>query len=357
MKLERNTNSPTPVSPSKSTLQRLDVVPTEITDDLFVRAPLDPSKQEEIAGPPVTFWREAFHRLLKNKGAIIAVILLLFISVMAIIGPSLNDFSYKSQNIAHTNLPPKLPGLEWLGFDGKDVNGVNQYEARNITTNYWFGTDEFGRDLWTRVWKGTQISLYIALVAAFLDLVIGVLYGGLSAFYGGRVDTVMQRIIEVLVGIPNLIVIILFILILEPGITSIILAMVITGWVGMARVVRGQILQLKSQEFVLASRTLGASNARLIWKHLFPNVLGPIIVTIMFTIPTAIFFEAFLSFIGLGLQAPLASLGVLIEDGYKAMRFFAYKLFFPAIIISAIMICFNLLGDGLRDALDPKMRK
>src|SRR5690606_4567432 len=150
--------------------------------------------------------------------------------------------------------------------------------------------------------------LFIALVAAFLDLVIGVIYGGISSFYGGRIDNVMQRIIEILMGIPNLIVIILFILILEPGITSIILAMVITGWVGMARVVRGQILQLKSQEFVLASQTLGASNSRLIWRHLLPNVMGPIIVTIMFTIPTAIFFEACLSFIGLGMPAPNASL-------------------------------------------------
>jgi oligopeptide transport system permease protein len=357
MKLERNTHSSTPISFTKNAKNQMEIIPKEITDDLFVLAPLDASKQEEIAAPPITFWREAFNRLLKNKGAIISVFILIIIAAMSIIGPSLNDYSYKSQNIAHTNLPPKITGLEWIGFNGKDVNGVDQYAERQITTNYWFGTDEFGRDLWTRVWKGTQISLYIALVAALLDLVIGVLYGGLSAFYGGRVDNVMQRIIEVIVGIPNLILIIMFILILEPGITSIILAMVITGWVGMARVVRGQVLQLKGQEFVLASRTLGASNSRLIWKHLLPNVMGPIIVTVMFTIPTAIFFEAFLSFIGLGLQAPLASLGVLIEDGYKAMRFFAYKLIIPAIIISSIMICFNLLGDGLRDALDPKMRK
>lgn len=332
-------------------------IPTEITDDLFVAAPLDPSKQEEIVNPPMSFWKEAFLRLAKNKGAMISLVLLFILSVMSIIGPHFNEFSYREQHIQHSNLPPKVEGLEWLGFDGKDFNGVDQYAERGVETNYWFGTDEFGRDLWTRVWKGTQISLFIALVAAFLDLVIGVIYGGISSFFGGKVDTYMQRIIEVLVGIPNLIVIILFILILEPGIRSIILAMIITGWVGMARVVRGQVLQLKGQEFVLASRTLGASNSRLIFKHLLPNVMGPIIVTVMFTIPTAIFFEAFLSFIGLGLQAPLASLGVLIDDGYKAMRFFAYKLMFPAFIISAIMISFNLLADGLRDALDPKMRK
>lgn len=329
----------------------------EITEDLFVKAPLDSKKSEEIGTPAVSFWKEAFQRLAKNRGSMISLVLLLLLIGLALIGPSLNDHTYRSQNIEHSNMPPKVQGLEWLGLDGKDSKGVDVYAEKEVQASYWFGTDEFGRDLWTRVWKGTQISLFIALVAAFLDLVIGVIYGGISSFYGGRIDTVMQRIIEVLMGIPNLIVIILFILILEPGISSIILAMIITGWVGMARVIRGQVLQLKGQEFVLASRTLGASNPRLIWKHLLPNVMGPIIVTVMFTIPTAIFFEAFLSFIGLGLQAPLASLGVLIEDGYKSMRYFSYKLLYPAVVISTIMICFNLLGDGLRDALDPKMRK
>ena len=329
----------------------------EIPSDLFVKAPLDQRKSEEIGTPSVSFWQEAFQRLIKNKGAMISLVMLVLLIALALIGPSMNEFSYREQNLAHSNMPPKVRGLEWLGFNGQNSQGVDQYAERDIQINYWFGTDEFGRDLWTRVWKGTQISLFIALVAAFLDLVIGVIYGGISSFYGGRIDNVMQRIIEILMGIPNLIVIILFILVLEPGITSIILAMVITGWVGMARVVRGQVLQLKGQEFVLASRTLGASNPRLILKHLLPNVMGPIIVTVMFTIPTAIFFEAFLSFIGLGLQAPLASLGVLIEDGYKSMRYFPYKLIFPALVISIIMISFNLLGDGLRDALDPKMRK
>jgi len=355
MNVEINKNNPLPIKNNEQ-FEKHDI-PSEITDDLFVAAPMSINKQDEIMSPPITFWKEALGRLLKNKGSMVSIFLLVLMIFLALIGPLISGHTYKEQNIAHTNLPPKISGLEWLGFDGKDVHGIDQYKKRNIKVNYWFGTDEFGRDLWTRVWKGTQISLVIALVAALLDLFIGVLYGGISAFYGGKVDNYMQRIVEVLVGIPNLIVIILFILILEPGITSIILAMIITGWVSMSRVVRGQILQLKGQEFVLASRTLGASNKRLIGKHLLPNVMGPIIVTLMFTIPTAIFFEAFLSFIGLGLQAPLASLGVLIEDGYKGMRFFTYKLIFPAVVISAIMISFNLLGDGLRDALDPKMRK
>ena len=329
----------------------------EITQDLFVHAPLESTKSEGIPGIPVTFWNETLKRLKKNRGAFIGLLVIFLLSAMALIGPLLSDHSVTEQDLERSNLPPKAMGFEWLGLDGKDVNGKDQYEARGITENFWFGTDEFGRDLWTRVWKATQISLFIAIVAALLDLFIGVIYGGISGFYGGRLDNAMQRIIEVLMGIPNLIVIILFILILEPGITSIILAMVVTGWVGMARVVRGQILQLKGQEFILAAQTLGTTNRKIIWKHLIPNSMGSIIITVMFTIPTAIFFEAFLSFIGLGLQPPHASLGVLIEDGYKSMRFFSYKLIFPAIVISAIMISFNLLGDGLRDALDPKMRK
>ena len=194
-------------------------------------------------------------------------------------------------------------------------------------------------------------------MAAIVDTVIGVAYGGISAYFGGRTDNIMQRIVEILTGVPNLILIILFILIFDPGVFTIILAMTITGWIGMSRLVRGQILKLKNQEFVLAARTLGASSTRLIFKHLIPNTLGAIIITLMFTIPAAIFFEAFLSFIGIGLQPPQASLGTLINDGYKELRTFPYLLVIPSIIIVLLMVSFNLLADGLRDAFDPKMRK
>ncbi len=330
----------------------------EITDDLFTPDPIVGKEELQVVEEPqLSFWKDAWVRLRRNRGAIISIVLLIFIIVMAFVGPLMNEYSYKAQDVAHSHMPPKVAGLEWLGFDGTDRNGVDVYAERGVDDVYWFGTDQFGRDIWTRVWEGTKISLYIAFLAAALDLIIGVIYGGISAFYGGRVDNVMQRIIEVLVGIPNLILIVLFILILEPGILSITLALVITGWVNMARVVRGQLLQLKGQEFVLASRALGASDFKLISKHLLPNALGSIIVTLMFTIPTAIFFEAFLSFIGLGLQPPLASLGVLIDDGYKTMQLLPYKMIYPAIVISVIMISFNVLADGLRDALDPKMRK
>ncbi|EST55886.1 peptide ABC transporter permease [Brevibacillus panacihumi W25] len=352
MELERTKNN-SQLPQSAAPLFPADSIP----EDLFVPEPVDASLQEQTSGPMKSVWQDAWQRLVKNKGAVLSLFMILLITFLALAGPAMSGRTYDEQNLLFSNLPPKVPGLEWLGFDGIDSKGINQYEVRGVTENFWFGTDEFGRDLWTRVWKGTQISLLIASLAALLDLIIGVAYGGISAFYGGRTDTVMQRIIEVLMGIPNLIVIILFILILEPGIFSIVLAMIVTGWVSMARVVRGQILQIKAQEFVMASRALGASNSRLIVKHMLPNAIGPILVTIMFTIPSAIFFEAFLSFIGLGLQPPLASLGMLIQDGYVAMRYFTYKLVFPGIIISVLMISFNLLADGLRDALDPRMKK
>lgn len=330
---------------------------TEPDKSLFEFEAYEEEQEDILERKSESFWKGSFQRLLKNKGAIISLVVLVLITVISLVGPFFNEYHYAEQDIARSDLPPLVHGLEWLGLDGTNSHGKNVYDDRSMTNEpSWLGTDEFGRDLWTRIWKGTQISLLIGVVAALLDLLIGVIYGGISGFYGGKLDDFMQRVLEVLMGIPNLILIILFILVLQPGIFSIILALIITGWVNMARIVRGQMLQLKGQEFIMASRALGATNKRLIWKHLIPNTLGPIIVTVMFTIPTAIFFEAFLSFIGLGIQPPLASLGTLIEDGFQNMQYFSYKLIYPAIVISAIMVSFNILGDGLRDALDPKMK-
>lgn len=229
------------------------------------------------------------------------------------------------------------------------------WAAATPSTNFWFGTDEFRRDMWTRVWAGTRVSLYIALLAALLDLFVGVPFGAVSGFLGGRVDGVMQRTIEILNGIQNLVVAILAMIVFQPCILTISIAIGLTGWTYMARIVRGKVLQLKKQEFVLASRSLGAGGLRLMWKHLIPNSLGPIIISVMFTIPDAIFAEAFLSFIGLGIQAPRASLGSLISDGAGEMRFHPHLLWFPTTVLC--LISFSLFGDGLRDALDPRMRR
>ncbi|MBM7571532.1 oligopeptide ABC transporter permease [Aquibacillus albus] len=377
----------------------------KLNKDLFVPANRKEDTSEEIRRPSLSYWQDAWIRLRKNKGAIFGIIVLFMIAVLSFAGPHINKYGLDDQDLGLSKMPPRVQGLEnidWLRLNGtksadltaatveeaqekalarftqtdfeyitfdvkNEGNGQEDsarviayfyiYDAKAVDEYFWFGTDTLGRDLFTRVWYGTQISMLIAFIAAIIDMVIGVAYGGISAYYGGRVDNVMQRIIEILVGIPNLVIVILMIMILDPGIISIIIALTITGWVGMARIVRGQVLKLKNQEFVLASRTLGSSNTRILAKHLIPNTLGMIIINTMFTIPSAIFFEAFLSFIGLGLQPPEASLGTLINDGFKSLQINPHIMIFPAIVMSLIMIGFNILADGLRDALDPKMRE
>lgn len=326
----------------------------------FERITIDSSHAEKISKPSLSFWQDAWLRIRKNKAAIVSAFILLFIVIMAFAGPYMVDYDPEDVKVSHANLPPKIPGLEKLGiFDGHGKMGsktLDLYKVKKVEGYYWFGTDSLGRDLFSRLWKGTQISLYIALVAAVIDVVIGVIYGGISGYYGGRTDDIMQRIVEVLIGIPTLVIVILMLMVMDPGIWAIIIAISITGWIGMSRIVRGQVLKFKNQEFVLAAKTLGASDKRIIGKHILPNIMSIIIINMMFTIPTAIFFEAFLSFIGLGLQPPAASLGTLINDGYKFLEYQPHMLFFPALIISLLMIAFNLIGDGLRDALDPKMK-
>lgn len=332
----------------------------QLPQEQFERIHIDSSKAERIEKPSLSFWQDAWLRLRKNKAAIVSMIVLVLLVIMALVGPHLNGHDGTTQNLRHANLPPKMPGIEKLGImDGYGNLGgskVDLYEVKKVEEYYWFGTDGLGRDLFTRLWEGTQISLLIAFVAAVIDLVIGVLYGGISGYFGGRTDDIMQRIVEILIGIPTLIVVILMLMIMEAGLMAIIIAISITGWIGMSRIVRAQILKFKNQEFVLAARTLGSNDSKIISKHLFPNVLGIIVINTMFTIPNAIFFEAFLSFIGLGLQPPAASLGTLINDGFRVMEFQPYVLLFPALVISILMIAFNLIGDGLRDALDPKMK-
>lgn len=323
-----------------------------LSEDLFELSPGDINKTEAITRPSLTFWQDARKRLFKNKGAMFGLTMIVIIVLMSIFAPVFSKYKYDQQNLSHAKVPPKMPILSSLGvMDGNDV-----YKDKNIEENYWFGTDYLGRDIWTRVWTGARVSLYIALIAALFDLVIGVTYGGISAYYGGKVDIIMQRIIEIITGIPSLVILTLFIMVLEPGILSMSLAMAVSGWTGMARVVRSHVLRLKNQEFVLASKTLGSSDFKLILKHLIPNIIGQIVVMIMFTLPSAIFYEAFLSFIGLGLQPPQASLGVLINDGFKSFQTHPYTMFIPALVICLLIFSLNLLADGLRDAVDPKMR-
>ncbi|WP_312093004.1 ABC transporter permease [Niallia sp.] len=303
----------------------------QLPDELFEVVGRKQEELEQISQQSFSFMKDAWIRIKKNKAAIASLVILLLILLLAVFGPYMNGYTYYQTDYDKTYQPP---------------NG-----------EHWLGTDKFGRDQWTRIWEGTRISLYIAFLASILDLAIGVTFGSISALIGGKVDSLMQRIIEILMGIPHLVIVILLIMMMKPGIFTITVAMVITGWVNMARIVRAQILKYKNQEFVLAARSLGAGNKRIIVNHMIPNTIGLIIINMMFTIPSAIFTEAFLSFIGLGLQEPAASLGVLINDGFHSMRNQFYLLIYPAIIITGLMVSFNLLADGLRDAFDPKLRK
>ena len=222
---------------------------------------------------------------------------------------------------------------------------------------HWFGTDNLGRDIFIRVLYGARISLAIGIVASLLNLFIGVIYGGIAGFCGGKIDRIMMNIVDILYSVPTLLYVILLMVILKPGLINIFIALGIGYWLQMARIVRGQILSMKEQEFILAARTIGVSKKRILFRHLLPNDMGAIIVTMTLAIPDAIFTEAFLSFIGLGVSAPMASWGVLASEGVNNLRAYPFQLFFPAVAISVTMLAFNFLGDGLRDVLDPKMRR
>ena len=287
---------------------------------------------EQIVRPSMSYWQDAWRRLKKNKMAITSLAIIAFLIVMAIIGPMIRPFSYSDQSFMDINKSPD--------------------------SVHWFGTDSLGRDLFVRVWFGARYSLLIAFCAATIDLIIGVIYGGIAGFKGGRTDNVMMRFVEIMYAIPYLLVVIMLLVVMKPGLVTIIVALGLFGWMGMARLVRGQIMELKEHVFVLAAKTLGASNNRLLFKHLVPNTLSVIIVNNTFTIPAAIFSEAFLSFLGLGIPVPKASWGTLANDALGSLiSGHSYQLFFPAALIALTMLVFNILGDGLRDALDPKMRK
>ncbi|MCG8570165.1 MAG: ABC transporter permease [Spirochaetes bacterium] len=226
-----------------------------------------------------------------------------------------------------------------------------------FNTRYWLGTDEFGRDLFTRLWEGGRISFLIAFLAVFMTVVFGVIYGGISGYMGGMIDVIFMRIIEIIMVVPPMLYIILLLSVLKPGLAPIIIVLGSTSWMGTARIVRGEVMRLKHFDYIMASEKLGASPSRIIFRHLIPNTMGPIIVNTTIMIPRMIFAEAFLSFIGLGVPVPFASWGSLINDGAKIFTQQPNQLFVPAIALSLTMLAFNILGDGLRDALDPRLRK
>jgi len=308
----------------------------------------------------------AWRRIKENKLAMTGLIILGMLHFLALIGPWCTPFSYSDQILALKNKPPGFKFYVKLQMDSGGDYYVVDHSPEPISPGegfkvesrtFWFGSDSLGRDLFTRNWYGARISLTIGIVTALVIFVIGTAYGGISGFLGGWVDEIMMRVVEILSAIPFLLYVILLMVLMEPGLETIFVALGTVYWLPMARLVRGQILTLKEEEYVMAARALGAGTFRLLFRHLMPNSLGSIIVYVTLAIPDAIFTEAFLSFLGLGVSAPISSWGSLTNEGIKGIRSYPWQLFFPALFISLTILAFNILGDGLRDALDPKMGK
>ncbi|MGL6169395.1 MAG: ABC transporter permease [Fusobacteriaceae bacterium] len=298
----------------------------------FSEVTKDEKIQETISRETFTFSQDVWRKLKRNRLSLIGLIFVVIISLGAILVPVFSSYSISSNDLTVTNQFP--------------------------SSKHWFGTDQLGRDLFVRVMFGARYSLSIAFIASILNLLIGIVYGGVSGYLGGKWDMIMMRIVDIIYSVPMTIYVILIMVTFEKGgFLNIVLALALSYWIGMARIVRGEILQLKQQEYILAARTIGASNRRILFKHLLPNCMGAIIVTLTLQIPSAIFTEAFLSFIGLGITPPAASWGTLANDALGGFRLYPYQLFFPTVAICFTILSFNLLGDGLRDALDPKILK
>ena len=369
--------------------------------------------REKIWGKNRTFAGDVWFRFRKKPTAIAGFIIILMLMVFSIAGPSFTDYDYSTQNLEVVNIPPLMKVFQtpdnnghlyitqslkvlYVNPDGTlggqlkkvrseddqmmtifDYNGTEIalyygqkpyviadqetkviYPSERIwNKSYLLGTDALGRDILTRLMYGTRVSLLVAFVAAAVNMVIGILYGGIAGYAGGNVDAVMMRIVDIISTIPLTLYVILIMVLLGDGLTSIIIALGSVYWVDMARVVRGQVLSLKEQEFVMAAKTIGSSTKTILLEHLIPNAMGSILVTVTMLIPSAIFMEAFLSYLGIGLQPPLASLGTMCNDAAENLRICPHQMFIPALVICIIMFAFNFVGDGLRDALDPKLKK
>lgn len=352
-------------------------------------------KDEKFKTKPVGFFKDALFRLRKSKISVVSFWIIMAIVILSLLVPSITGYTYTEQSVRQKNLPPKIPFLEDLGIaDGtrvltnrkksslEDTNRfpegcvleiIREYEANGVPVvdvkidaflyagvpegeYHWFGTDYLGRDLMTRLFQGARISLLIALLSVVTNVIIGVIYGSVAGYYGGKVDMVMTHLAEVLDGLPYIVVTILFMILFGSGMFSIILALTVTGWIGTARLIRAQFYRFKGREYVLAARTLGTPDIKLIFRHILPNTVGPLITRAMIAIPGAIFSESFLAYIGLGIKPPEPSIGVLLSDGQDVLLQYPYQTLFPAILISVLMIAFNLFANGLRDALDPTRR-
>ncbi len=301
----------------------------EKTEEIsFKRVSKDQKEAEKILRPATTFIQDAWARFKRNKLGLVGLIIIVIMLIFAIIGPMVIPYDYRSQSLDNAF---KAPGAEHL-----------------------MGTDNLGRDMFVRLAYGARISLACGFAASLISLGIGVIYGTISGYAGGKVDEIMMRIVDIISSIPSMLYVILLMVVLGNSLTNVFIVIGVTGWLGMARLVRGQVLSLKEREFVLAAKVSNVSNWHIMLKHLIPNAFGPIIVSMTLSIPSAIFLEASLQFLGLGISAPMPSWGGLAQEGISALRSYPYLLWFPAIFISVTILAFNFLGDALRDALDPK---
>ncbi len=374
---------------------------------------LNSDEREKISTKSRTFAADVWFRFRRKPTAIVGFVIIVLLILFAAFGPMFTQYSYEEQRLEMSNIPPvmnafvsptgdgylyitqtlKVITVSEDGILGESLTRVRENEDKKMTifdhngtevalyygttpylmvdeqtgdiyskktvfnTSFLLGTDALGRDILTRLMYGTRVSLIVAFIAALVNLLIGIVYGGISGYLGGKVDLVMMRIVDIISTIPLTLYVILVMVILGSGLQSIIVALGSVYWVNMARVVRGQVLSLKQQEFILVAKTIGSSTKTILFQHLIPNAMGSILVTVTMLIPSAIFMEAFLGYLGIGLRPPLASLGTMCNDATAALRTSPHALFVPAIVICIIMFAFNFVGDGLRDALDPKLKK
>ncbi len=333
----------------------------QIDPNLFERASDEEKEQVVTQRESVSFMRDAMRRLGKNRMAMICLIILIVIALIAIFVPMFYPYSYTQQDVTGKYLNP-------FEYSRKEQARIAAGES---VFPHIMGTDNLGRDYCIRVIYGTRISLLVGFVSALIVVIIGILYGSISGYFGGRVDLIMMRIVDIIYSLPDVLIVILLsvaikdvvstskselIVKLGAGMISIFIVFGLLYWVGMARQVRGQILSIKEQEYVLAARAMDASPAHIIMKHMIPNCVSVIIITAAMQIPSAIFTESFLSFVGMGVSMPMPSLGSLASDARSGLVSYPYMLLFPALMIFLIVLSFNLLGNGLRDAFDPKLR-
>jgi len=282
------------------------------------------------AAPGRSLWQDAWRRLKRNRAAMAGLVILAVVALLAILAPLLSRYAFDAVDFDAISVPPDAA--------------------------HWFGTDDLGRDLFARTLYGGRISLLVGLVATVVSLLLGVSYGAVSGYVGGAVDSLMMRLVEILYSVPFIFLVILLMVLFERSILLIFVAIGAVEWLDMARIVRGQAMELKRREFVEAARSMGVEGWTMIRRHIIPNTLGPVVVYATLTVPRVILIESFLSFLGLGVQEPMTSWGVLISDGARLMETQPWMLIFPASFLAATLFAFNFLGDGLRDALDPRDR-